>query len=402
MSQELTDAIVKALEAPRKGNKIYYDARLPGFGCRVTAAGERAFILNFRTRSGRERRFTIGRADRAHGWSAAAARKEASALKDRIRAGFDPLAELEAEREAPTVGRLCERYEEEHLPKKRQSSRRDDKGMITKEVLPIMKHLKVAEVTFSDIDGLHRKITKRGRPHRANRTVALLSKMFNLAIKWGWRSDNPAKGVERNPEIKRERYLMADELARLTKALASHEDQQAANIIRLLLLTGARSGEVRSATWDQFDLKNGIWTKPGGTTKQKTLHRIPLSAPARQLLAGLRAASKPKSEAEYVFPGRLGSYRQNIKDAWVEISKTAKINGVRMHDLRHTFASLLASAGLSLPVIGALLGHTQPQTTHRYAHLLDDPLRRATERVGALVAPARKGRSKAVIPMVRR
>jgi integrase len=388
MSQELTDAIVKALEAPEKGNKVYYDARLPGFGCRVTAAGERAFVLNFRTRSGRERRFTIGRADRAHGWSVAAARKEASALKDKIRAGYDPLAELQAEREAPTMARLCERYEEEHLPKKRRSSQRDDRGMIAKEILPTMKHLKVTEVTFSDIDGLHRKISKRGRPHRANRTIALLSKMFNLAIKWRWRSDNPAKGIERNPEIKRERYLVADELPRLTKALAGHEDQQAANILRLLLLTGARSGEVRSATWDQFDLKNGVWTKPSAATKQKTLHRVPLSAPARQLLAGLRAASKPENEAEYVFPGRLGSYRQNIKDSWAEITKAAKISGVRIHDLRHTYASLLASAGLSLPVIGALL--------------LDDPLRRATERVGALVAPTGRNRPKAVIPMVRR
>jgi integrase len=212
--------------------------------------------------------------------------------------------------------------------------------------------------------------------------MALLSKMMALAIRWNWRSDNPCRGIERNQEQKRKRYLSSDELVRLTAALAGHGDQQAADIVRLLLLTGARKGELVGATWDQFDLENGIWTKPGATTKQATDHVVPLSAPARQLLAGLH---KARDDSGYLFRGRLG-HRREIKDSWTGICKAAGIEGLRVHDLRHSFASSLAGAGFSLPIIGALLGHTQPATTARYAHLQDDPLRAATERAGAILS----------------
>jgi len=400
MSQKLTDALVKSLPAPPTGNKVFYDSEVKGFGCRVTAKGARAFILNYRTRAGRERRYTIG----SHpDWKTGAARERAKDLKKRIDVGEDPMAAVEADRHAKTVADMCDRYEEEHLPKKRPSSEKSDKSMIRRFVLPEFKHLKVAEVCFSDVDGLHRKITKAGKRYQANRAIALLHKMFALAIRWGWRTDNPAKGIERNQEIRRTRYLSGAELGRLTVVLATYEDQQAANVIRLLLLTGARRGEVLSARWDQLDLTAGIWVKPGSQTKQKTEHRVPLSAPARQLLAELR--EKAGEHALYVFPGRGGKdHRQEIKKAWrdlciaaeivtVETEKDAKgrervivTPSARLHDLRHTYASVLASAGLSLPVIGALLGHTQPQTTQRYAHLFDDPLRAATERVGAIVS----------------
>lgn len=404
MAQRLTDSFVKALEAPAKGNRIVYDADVKGFGVRITANGSRAFILNYRTRRGRERRYTIGRWP---DWKTSVARAEAGELKRLIAGGHDPLAELEADRSAKTVKDLCERFAEEHLPKLRPATQRDYAALIRREILPAMKHMAVADVTFSDVDGLHRKITKRGATYLANRTVALLSKMFSLAVRWGWRGDNPAKGIERNQEEKRHRYLSGDELRRLTAALANHEDQQAANVVRLLLLTGARKMEVMSAKWADIDLAAGVWTKPGSTTKQKTTHRVPLSAPARQLLAEMK--SRASGDAEYVFPGRSGGHRVEIKRAWQEICITAELveretvkgaNGkerevlkptARLHDLRHTYASVLASAGLSLPVIGALLGHSQPATTARYAHLFDDPLRAATERVGALVMPADEG-----------
>jgi integrase len=207
--------------------------------------------------------------------------------------------------------------------------------------------------------------------------------MFSQAIRWGWRQDNPAKGVERNHEEKRQRYLSAAEIATLSTALAEHEDKQAADIVRLLLLTGARKGEVLAMRWQDLDLAEGIWTKPSAHTKTKKPHRVPLSAPAKQLLSELRDAAK--ADAEFVFPGRYDGHRVKLDRAWVEICRSAKIASARIHDLRHTYASVLASHGLSLPIIGALLGHTQPATTARYAHLLDDPLRQATEKVGALV-----------------
>jgi integrase len=379
MAHRLTDAIVKALPTPERGNRITYDSDVKGFGCRVTAAGARGFVLNYRTRAGRERRYTIGAFP---AWKTIAARTEAAEWLKRIDRGEDPLADLEAERAAPTVADLCARYQTDHLPKKRPSSQKSDRQMIERHILPALKHVRVATLTFSDVDGLHRKITAAGTPIRANRVIAVLSKMLSLAIRWGWRPDNPAKGIERNAENKRHRYLAPEELARLTAALAEHKDQQAANIIRLLLLTGARRGEVQAARWADIDLERGVWTKPGATTKQKTLHRVPLSDAAVQLLTGIRDGTD--GAGEFVFPGPRG-HRAEIKQNWSAICEAAGIVGVRMHDLRHTYASVLASSGLSLPVIGALLGHTQPATTARYAHLFDDPLRAATERAAAII-----------------
>lgn len=176
-------------------------------------------------------------------------------------------------------------------------------------------------------------------------------------------NDNPVRGLERNPDIKRKRYLSPDEIARLTGTLAEHKDQQAANIVRLLLFTGARRMEVMSAMWSQFDLEKGEWTKPGATTKQKTDHHVPLNAPARELLERLR--SNAPTDAIYLFPGRGTPHRMDIKKNWAELCKAAGFSNARVHDLRHSFASTLAGAGLSLPVIGALLGHTQAATTHR-------------------------------------
>jgi integrase len=381
MSQKLTDTVVKNLSLPPSGNRIEYDSELKGFGCRVTANGARSFILNYRTNRGRERRYTIGQFP---AWKVAAARTEAADLKRRVDRGQDPMGEIVALRAAPTMAALCQRFEDEHLPRTRPGTQVDYKSLINRHILPALRNHKVVDVTFSDIDALHRKISKDA-PYRANRAIAILSKMFSLAVKWGYRADNPVKGIERNQEIKRNRYLSGDEIVRLSLALAEHDDRDAANILRLLLLTGARRGEVLGMRWDQLDLNTGAWTKPGSTTKQKTEHRVPLSAPARQLLVELRQAAP--DEAQFVFPGTGATgHRVKMKTDWAAICKTAGIREARMHDLRHTYASLLASDGRSLPVIGALLGHTQPATTARYSHLFDDPLRAATERVGAILA----------------
>jgi integrase len=208
----------------------------------------------------------------------------------------------------------------------------------------------------------------------------MTSKMFSLAIRWGYRPDNPVKGWHRNPEDRRTRYLSHEELQRLGTVLEAHPNKACANVIRLLLLTGARRGEVMTATWDQFDLEKAIWIKLSAHTKQKKEHRVPLSAAALRLLRDMRSE---RTTSRYLFPGELPDRPlQEVKGFWAGVCRKAELNDCRIHDLRHTYASILASAGLSLPVIGALLGHTQPNTTARYSHLFEDPLREATDRVG--------------------
>ena len=378
MGIRLTDQIVRAMPPPASGNKVQYDSEMPGFGVRTTSAGAKSFVLNYRA-DGRERRLTIGSWP---SWTASAARERAKALRREIDTGGDPLAQREAARQAPTVATLARRYLEEHAPRKRASSAAEDLSMVRQHVVPRLGRLQVDAVRRTDIEAMHRSISG-STPTRANRVLALLSKMFSLAITWEWRADNPCHGVEKNAENRRERYLMPAELERLMAALAAHRYQASANAIRLLLLTGARRNEVLGAQWAEFDLDAGIWTKPATRTKTGKAHRVPLSAPARLLLAEMR-----KAEGEALFPGRRGEQQTTLKTFWHAVCRKADLRDIRLHDLRHTFASHLASGGQSLLVIGQLLGHAQAATTQRYSHLFDDVQRRAVETVGAIVAGA--------------
>jgi integrase len=376
----LTDNGVKRLPAPARGNRITYDETVKGFGARVTAAGARAFVVRYRRRSDRrERQFTIGSFP---DWSVGAARDEAKRLKRAIDGGADPVGEIALSRGAPTVADLVARFLADYVPRNRPSTQDDYRQRLTVDVLPALGRVQVAAITHADIEAFHRRISIRAPVH-ANRVLALLSRMMSLAIKWGWRPDNPVRGIERNQETPRQRYLTGAELSRLTEALAGLPDQGAANAVRLLLLTGARRGELLAARWTDVDLNVGVWTKPGATTKQRTTHRVPLSEASCRLLAGM----KDGAASEYLFPPPRGCtlHRIDIDDAWRALRQAADIPDVRLHDLRHTYASVLASSGMSLPIIGALLGHTKAQTTLRYAHLLDDPLRAATERASAII-----------------
>ncbi|NVJ98367.1 MAG: tyrosine-type recombinase/integrase [Alphaproteobacteria bacterium] len=374
MAQKLSDRIIQKLETPESGNVIVYDSAVPMFGVRITAKGVKSFILNYRFKQ-KERRITIGRFPT---WSTAKARDEAQRLRREIDLGNDPLAERQAASGRSLVRELASRYLEEHAVGKTEASRTDEVAMLDKLVLPVIGKMAIEDVSFNDISRLHRTITK-DTPIRANRVVALLSKMFSLSVQWGYRKDNPCIGVKKNPEEKRERYLTTDEMERLHKALADHRNQNMANVVRILLLTGARRGEVLNATWDQVDLKNGVWTKPSSHTKQRKLHRVPLSDAAVVLLKEIEKAA---GNSIFVFPGSAPDQPiKNIKRFWQSVCKMANLHDLRIHDLRHTYASLLVSAGHSLPIIGALLGHSQAQTTARYAHLYDDPLRAATNSI---------------------
>ena len=384
MTARLTEKSIKSLAAPGSGSRIHYDTDLPGFGIRLTAAGAKAFVLNYRA-AGLERRLTIGRHPT---WSVAAAREEATALRRRIDRGEDPLDQRIEARKAPTVRDLWVEVKTKHLPTKSARAAKDDASMWGKIILPALGSRKCAAVTHTDVDDLHADVT-RTRPVRANRVVEVLRTAMNLAIRWGWRTSNPCTGSRRNAEDKRTRYLSDAEVGRLVRALEEHPQRSSCDAIKMLLLTGARRSEVLRATWDMFDLGAAIWIKPASLTKQKKLHRVPLSAQAVGLLVAIRDAGR---DDVYVFPGRveraidgrLAGHQplNDIKRTWAAVCKEAGLVDTRMHDVRHTFASMTVSQHHGLPVVGALLGHSSASTTQRYAHLYDEPLRDAVNSVG--------------------
>jgi integrase len=209
---------------------------------------------------------------------------------------------------------------------------------------------------------------------------------MNLAEGWGLRPDgsNPCRHVERYPERRLERYLSSSELTRLGEVLADAErnEQEPPSVIaaiRLLILTGARRSEILNLRWPEIDLERGFLRLRDSKTGPKA---IPLNAPAREGLAGLERTG------EWVLPTAQGTGPVSLSKPWSRIRRHAGLEDLRIHDLRHSFASVGAGAGLGLPLIGKLLGHTQPATTHRYAHLGDDPVRQASEAIGARISAA--------------
>ena len=402
MGTHLTERVVKAAEIGTR-KYVVFDQDCAGFGLCVYESGRKGFVLIYRS-SGRQRRLTIGTWP---AWSVVTAREEAKRLKREIDKGEDPLDTRQSIRTAPLMKDLIERFIEEHLPKLELTNARDQKSMMTKLVMPDWKNRLVTDITPTDVDRLLTKIaegrarpakpktrTKRRAPLvpakptpiRANRVGEVLRKMFTLAIQWRMRSDNPATGFRKRPETARERFLSFDEIGRLADALADDEDQRAAGIIRLCMLTGARLGEARTATFDQFNLDLAIWTKQAAYTKQRRTHRVPISHEAVALIR-LRRDAVPKGCA-FLFPGDVeGQPVIELKRFWARMRATAEIPDVRIHDLRHTFASLLVSGGASLEMIGKLLGHTQSGTTQRYAHLIESPLRAGVNAVGEMLKP---------------
>jgi integrase len=398
MAEKITQKVIGKLQPPPNGNRIHYDSEIPGFGARITAAGVVSFVLNYHIH-GRERRFTIGRYPEL---TAMAARERALQLRGRILDGHDPLQEREQQRGEPKFRQLADEYLRRYaVHHKRPLCVYRDRKMLDGIIQPRLEHLRVRAIGKRDIEELHADL--KGTPYHANRVLALLSKMFSLAKDWGWCDENPTHGVPRFHEDRRERWLTEEELQRLNAALDAYRDQNAANALRLLMLTGARVSEILKADWTQFDLKRGIWTKPSHHTKQQRIEHVPLSAPVLKLLE----AMKPQNASGPLFSGVSGkAARVTLQRPWRQVCRAAGLveitankgkrrkviykyrPTVRIHDLRHTYASHLVSKGMSLQIVGKLLGHTQPQTTYRYAHIADQALRDATNVFGEVVRGA--------------
>jgi integrase len=379
-----------------------FDTEVIGFAVRVQSSGARTFTIDYR-HAGRQRRMNIGRWP---DWSVTAARERAKELRRAIDDGRDPLAVREDFREAPRVKDMIDRYIAEHLPKLAKNNAGDQVSMLRKMLEPAWGNKLVTEITKSDVarfldfvaEGRPRpckaKPNNRARklqghkstPIRANRMGEVLRKMFTLAMEWEWRTDNPAQGFHRRIEQARERFLGPEELTRIAAVLDNAEDQRGAAIIRMCMLTGARVGEVRTARFEQFNLDYAIWSKPAATTKQRKIHRVPISQEVVTILRQ-RQMVVPSGNP-WLFPGEVvGQPVREIRRFWARVQKEADLPDVRIHDLRHTFASLLVSGGASLEMIGRLLGHSQMQTTQRYAHLMDSPLRAGVDTVASILRP---------------
>jgi integrase len=394
MSQRISLSVVKAA-IPKERDYFLWDRDLKGFGLKVCSGGRKSYVCKYRYGHGRKaptRRVTIG----AHGspWTPDTARKEASRILGLVTQGHDPARAKQLANEVPTVAEVCDFYLERGVATKKSSTIATDKGRIERHIKPLLGHMRITEVSRACVAKFLQDVAsgktavdvrtrKRGRAivtggkGTATRTVGLLGGIFSYAIEEGWLSENPVKGVKRYRDRKNERFLSPKEFQRLgaelSIALARGENPSAVSIIRLLILTGARKGEIEQLKWAEVDSVSGFIRLADSKTGQKL---IVLSALAKQVLSGIERGSV----GDFVFPGADGQgWYQGTPKVWRRIRRLANLQDVRLHDLRHSFASVAAADGASLQMIGALLGHKSTATTARYAHLSDAPVRQAAE-----------------------
>lgn len=383
MEHKITKRVVDGLK-PEVVDVFIWDQEVSGFGLRVKPSGVKSYLLRYR-KDGRRYQVTIGQ----HGspWNPETARRQAQLLLAQVIEGRNPAMERGDARIAPTIEKLAERYLTEHSAvKNKKRSHESNQRILKSFVLPELGHFKVAAVSREDIARIHHELRKT--PTQANRVLALLSKLFNLAERWSMRPDgsNPCRHVERFKENKRNRFLTPEEFGRFDAALTRAEDEKrhspaVVGAIRLLALTGARLNEILCLRWSHVDFTHRVLRLEDSKTGPKV---IPLNAQALAILNALNGRLSP-----WVIPGqRRGKHLINLEKPWRAIRKDAGLDDLRLHDLRHSFASMAAAEGMSLPKIGALLGHSQPSTTQRYAHLGAHPLQEASDLIGTRITEA--------------
>lgn len=370
----------RAIETAEVRDKDYFifDDELSGFGLRVLTSGRKNLILQYRVGT-RTRRMTLGYFPAI---TAEQARDKALKTLAAVRDGRDPMEERHAFAACPDIKEFCVRFQEIHINVHLKLSTRDRyEGVIKNYLLPALGRLKITEITRPNVLQLHHSLSKI--PSTANQALTVLSKMLNMAEEWGLRPENsnPCRHVKKYKEKKRERFLSADEMRRLGDTLRMAEEAGLCSLyaiaaFRLLILTGARLSEVRTCKWEYVRLDQGIIRLPDSKTGPKFIHLgrtaidllryLPRKADNPYLICSDHHADKPIND---------------LQTTWRHIRKWAGIEDVRIHDLRHTFASNAVAMGMSLPMIGRLLGHTQTQTTARYAHLAINPVLEAATKV---------------------
>lgn len=371
----------KAIDTAQAQPKEFFlwDDELRGFGVRVSPKGKKTFLVQYR-KGGRTCRMSLG----AYGTlTADEARRLAKHTLGSAAMGEDPAQARRIERKAPNMAALCDRYVRDHVEVRcRPSTQYEHKRICEFYIKPRLGTFKIQDVKRSDIAELHQSLNEI--PYQANRVVMVLSKMFNLAELWGLRPDgsNPCRHVQKYTEKKRERFLSPDEIERLwgvldRRAKAKLETPHVASAFKLLLLTGCRLREIQHLRWS-YVVGNAAFLPETKTGPRRLL----LSNAVLEELSRI-----PRVEGNpYVIIGKVeGQPITDLQRPWRRIRKEAELEDVRIHDLRHTYASIAAMAGHSLPMIGKLLGHTQTQTTARYAHLADQTARRALHDVDNLI-----------------
>jgi len=427
----LSESYVHGLEL-REENYTVWDGRLPGFGVQITPLGVRSYVFKY-TLNGRQGWITIGRAKDAKErskegvWTASEARERAQEMRKQIDKGLDPRAVKRREMDAPTMASLADDYISKHAKiYNKERSAKEANALVEKVIKPRLGLKRAKDVKQEDVEDLMRAM--RTTPIRANRALSCLSKMFHLAEEWRIRdqNSNPCRFVKKYEERPRERFLNALELEALGVELEAREGEDPIGVgaIRLLVFTGARLTEVLELEWDRVDLQRNLLVISIHKTDQRGAKHLPLNQPAMEALgyefdekgAMVFDGQYPKRKANavvrllnnpYVFTGKdPGSHLVNLHSLWEEVRENAgkrlkqiaetenrlvpevDISDVRIHDLRHCFASMGVSHGMSLPLIGKLLGHSQASTTQRYAHLASSPLQEASQEIAGRLAVA--------------
>lgn len=412
----LTKRVVDSLECPpSSGQRFVWDDSVSGLGVRVFQTGRKVFLVRYRLGS-KQRYLSLGTVGSPY--TVETARDRAREVLRAVAEGRDPQSEKIARREAVTVGELIDRYLEDgptDKPTKRESSWRTDASNLNRHVRPLLGKKAASDVTSSDINRLRRDIEigktaadiKTGPRGRAivqggkgiaSRTVSVTQAMFAWAIARGeLTGDNPAKGVARAQPTKKERFLSAREIAHLFATMAALESSglvhsRHADMVRLLLLTGARRSEVVYLRWQEVDLERRVIRlsperhKTGAKTGVK---RIPMADAAAKLI------ERQARSSEFVFASireaRDVSPTLGLDRAWRLIRNQAGFADVRLHDLRHSFVSFGMAEGESLFLVGRVLGHSAAAMTEKYAHLGDDPVRRVAERTAEAILRAASG-----------
>ncbi|NVJ64370.1 MAG: tyrosine-type recombinase/integrase [Flavobacteriaceae bacterium] len=409
---KLTKRTVDAL-SPSDRTIIHYDKDLKGFGVRVTTSGYKAWIVEYRPGGGRNvptKRMSLGNTTAL---TPDEARRKAREILALVLLGGDPAEERAGARKMPTVSQFAGTFLTEHVEVKlKASTAATYRDHVERLIVPEIGSTKLDRLTRKQVSALHLKVGQKS-PGTANRMLSTLSSMLGFAALRDIVPEhfNPTRKIELFPANFMERFLTSDEIRRIGEAIREGEtagipwevdetkpkskhaakpenrftliDRHAAAAIRLLLLTGARRGEILSLKWENVDLERGLLHLPDSKTGKKV---IVLNAAAAQVLTDLPRVGI------YVIAGREPDKpRHDLKKPWAAVLRRAGIQNVRLHDLRHTHASFGVSAGMGLPIVGKLLGHSRSSTTERYAHLADDPVRQASEKIGVTLAAALDG-----------